>query len=156
MRKFPFDPPPLDVFLDVEGVARGDDEQVRAAVGEFAGRFPQIRVAICLLRLSPGTSLSEFGHWMINASPLAEGETPVDRRRTLLLVMDLNSSRASLTLGYDVEALLGETSARAALASVAPEFAAGRFGLGVRLLLGAIGSVLDEVSSRLAERGVSG
>ena len=77
VEKFPFAAPALDALIDVEGVAVGEEAGVRAAVGDFAGRFPQLRVVVCILRLSPGTDIRQFGHWMINASPLAGGRLPL-------------------------------------------------------------------------------
>lgn len=148
--KFPFAAPAFDALIDVEGVARVEEHQVRAVIGEFVERFPQLRVVVCILRLSPGTDIRQFGHWMMNASPLAAGETTLDRRRTLMLIMDLDSSDAGITLGYDLEAFLGEAAARSALVSAAPQLATGRFTEGIRVLLKEIGCVLSEVSSRLA------
>lgn len=151
VEKFTFDAPPLQDLLDVEGVAAADRQGVEAAIADFCGRFPQLAVSVCLLRLQEGVNLREFGHWMINASPLAEGETPEARRRTILLIMDLSSGDAALTLGYDLEVLIGENPARTALETAAPHLAAGRFREGTETFLEAVSSVLGHTTRGLAQ-----
>jgi len=152
MEKFLFEAPVLEPFLDVEGVASSEDaKEARRLMHDFVSGYPQIRVSLCVLRLSPKTNISEFSHWMLNASPLGEGESSLDRRRTLLLVMDLNTAEASISLGYDAEALIGENSARSALTMSAPAYVAGRFAEGTRILLEAIDHVLQQTVARLKQ-----
>lgn len=94
----------MDSVIDAPGVFGADGlrtlEKARRRLGR---RFPQIRWVVCAVELSPDVSLPMFGFWLMNASPLAEGETREDRRWTVLCVLDPANMRASITPGYAVE-----------------------------------------------------
>lgn len=113
-------PPPLLPILDVADLwdakaQRKITEEVRA----FGKRFPQLRWRICSVALGAEVSLPLFGFWLMNASPLIPGESAEDREWAILLLVDSNSGRASVTAGYQAEVWLSDEMWAKALAETA-------------------------------------
>lgn len=108
--------PVLDVadLWDQAGLRR-----IAAEVGSFGKRFPQVRWRICTVALGSEISLPLFGFWLMNASPLSPGETPEEREWSVLLLIDSNSGRISVTTGYQAEVWLSDEMWEAALAETA-------------------------------------
>jgi hypothetical protein len=129
-------PPPLLPLLDVADIWSAKDERlIKAAVARFNRRFPQIRWRICGVALGPGASLPLFGFWLLNASPLAEGETSGDRSWTVLLLVDAVTRRASVTAGYRAEVWLSDDAWEKALAESGSALSRGAPGLAISRFL---------------------
>jgi hypothetical protein len=109
LEMFGHNPPPLLPLLDVADIWSAKEQRaIRAAVARFNGRFPQIRWRICGVALDGEVSLPLFGFWLLNASPLAEEETPDDRSWTVLLLVNAETRRTSVTTGYRAEVWLAD------------------------------------------------
>lgn len=129
-------PPPLLPILDVADIwGEKDQRMIKAAVAHFNRRFPQIHWRICGVALGAEMSLPLFGFWLLNASPLADEETDDDRNWTVLLLVDAETRRASVTLGYRAEVWLSDDMWEKALAETKEPFRMGKPGLAVSAFL---------------------
>ena len=119
MEMFGDSPPPLLPILDVADLwdEKGRNA-IEAEVKVFGKRFPQVRWRICAVALAPEVNLSLFGFWLMNASPLLPGESDEDREWSILLLVDSNAGRASVTTGYQAEVWLSDEMWQAALAGM--------------------------------------
>lgn len=129
-------PPPLMPILDVANLWDGKGrKKIAAAVNLFGKRFPQIRWRICAVALGQEISLPLFGFWLTNVCPLMPDETEDDRLWTILLLVDANSGRASVTTGYRAEVWLSDEMWATALAEVTAPFRRGDPALAVTAFL---------------------
>lgn len=111
--------PPLSRLLDVADVwNEAGKARIDSLVDGMSERFPQIKWSICTVSLPPGTRLEVFGFWLMNAGPMRENETVEDRLWTVLLVIDADTGRASVTPGYRAETWLSDEMWDAALHEV--------------------------------------
>ena len=125
-------PPPLLPILDVTNLwNKKEEKNIKAAVSTFEKRFPQLRWRICSVALDAETSLPMFGFWLMNVCPLAQDETAEDREWTLLLVIDANTGRGSVTPGYSAEVWLSDEMWEVALDELSGPFRGGRPDLAV-------------------------
>lgn len=130
------DPPPLLPILDVANIWDEKDQRaIKAAIARFNRRFPQIRWRICGVALGGEISLPLFGFWLLNASPLAAEETEKERSWTVLLLVDADTRRASITAGYRAEVWLSDDMWERALTETKEPFRAGKPGVAVSVLL---------------------
>lgn len=141
--------PPLLPMLDVANIWDEKDQcAIKAAVARFNRRFPQIQWRICGVALGPEISLPLFGFWLLNASPLAAEETADDRTWTVLLLMDSNTGRASVTAGYRAEIWLSDDMWERALSEIKQPFRAGNPGLAVSNFLKASQALFEKAWHR--------
>lgn len=115
-------PPPLLTILDVADFWDAKQlKKVEAAVAGFKKRFPQFHWKICAVALDETISLPLFGFWLMNVCPLLPEETAEDREWTVLLLIDADSGRTSVTTGYRSEVWLsGEMWEKALLETTEP------------------------------------
>jgi hypothetical protein len=129
-------PPMLQPVLDAAGVWSAQDQrEIKRAVSRFNQRFPQIRWRICVVALGKEVSQPLFGFWLLNASPLAEGETEEDRTWTVLLIVDSEKQTASVTPGYRAEPWLSDDMWEGSLNETKVHFRNGKPGLAVAAFL---------------------
>lgn len=127
LEMFGEDPPPLLPFLDVADLFNSKEQKkIESAVAAFNKRFPQVNWRICAVTLDPDVNLSVFGFWLMNVCPLMPGETPEDREWTILLLIDGNSGRASVTTGYAAEVWLSDETWDRALGEMVRPFLSGQ------------------------------
>ncbi|MGJ8633656.1 MAG: TPM domain-containing protein [Luteolibacter sp.] len=119
-------PPPLLPILDVTDLwNKKEEKQIKSAVASFQKRFPQIRWRVCSVALGPEVHLPVFGFWLMNVCPLMPEETAEDREWTVLLLVEANSGRASVTTGYSAEVWLSDEMWEKALAEMGEPFRRG-------------------------------
>lgn len=138
-------PPPLLPLLDVADIWSVKDQRaIKIAVSRFNRRFPQIRWRICGVALGDEVSLPLFGFWLLNVSPLSEGETVDERSWTVLLVVDAQTRRASVTAGYRAEVWLSDDMWEKALAETKEPFRRGDQGLAITSFLKASHALFEK------------
>jgi hypothetical protein len=109
LRMFGERAPELQPILDPAGIwSEKGRKMIGAELRALGKRFPQIKWRICLIALEADVNMPLFGFWLFNASPLAPGESAEDRAWTILLVVDSNTGRTSVTTGYRTEVWLSE------------------------------------------------
>ena len=127
MQMFAGPPPPLPPILDAAGL--WNERQLKAIASsrrKIEKRFPQFHWKICTVRLAPADNLNLFSFWMLNASPLASGESEQDRCRTILHLIDEATGNATITPGYLAEVWLSEEEWKTALASMQAHWSRGK------------------------------
>ena len=129
---FPYSPPPLDRYIDVENRLSNDDRaRIDRAIEALEGDLPQVRIHICLVKLLPGTDARECGFWMMNASVPRDTEEADHRPWSVLLILDTEALAASATVGYGLDPFVTDEALRASLNAGLPDWAQGNFGPGV-------------------------
>jgi len=109
--KYVFDAPDLERYVDPHGYlperSRGRIDQV---LDDLESDFPQVRISICIVDLLAEVDPREFGFWFFNASKVYS-ETEAQRRAwTVLLALDDQNARASVTKGYGIEPFLSDAN----------------------------------------------
>lgn len=149
LEMFGDNPPPLLPLLDVADLWNAKDQRlIKAAISRFNRRFPQIRWRICGVALGKEVHLPLFGFWLLNACPLANGETADDRSWTVLLLVDSDTLHASVTTGYRAEVWLSDDMWEKALEQTKHPFQAGNPGLAVSAFLKTSRSLLEKAWHR--------
>lgn len=151
MRMFPLPLPPLQPVLDLAWLWNNSEiSSIRARVRKLTKRFPQIRWAFCTVCLGEQEDPRTFGFWMLNASPMAADEHESHRAWTVLLLLDANSSRATVIPGYAVEPFVSDDQWMRALAAMKDAWSAGNHGRAVCDFLGAAGKLLKQGHYRVS------
>ena len=132
MDHFPYSPPPLDRYIDVENRLTNEDRaRLDRVIDAVENDLPQVRLYVCLVKLLPGTDARECGFWMLNASVPRDEEEAGHRPWSVLLLLDTHASAASATVGYGLDPFVSDAQLRAALTAGQPEWTAGNFCGGV-------------------------
>jgi uncharacterized membrane protein YgcG len=130
--RFPYSPPPLDRYIDVENRLSNEDRaRIDRAIDGLESEMPQVRLYVCIVKLLPGTDARECGFWMLNASVPRDEEETVHRPWSVLLLIDTQASAASATVGYGLDPYLTDNELRAALIAGQPDLGHGNFSGGV-------------------------
>jgi TPM domain len=128
---FPYSPPPLDRYVDVENRLSNEDRaRIDRAIDTLEADLPQVGVHLCIVRLLPGTDARECGFWMLNACIPRDEEEARNRPWSVLLLIDTHALAASATVGYGLDPFVGDEQLRAALAAGQPDWLQGNFGAG--------------------------
>ncbi|MEM9480843.1 MAG: TPM domain-containing protein [Verrucomicrobiota bacterium] len=110
----------------------------------LCAEFPQIRPYVFFARLPPDIDVREFGFWLFNKSRPTSKRERAERSNGVLLVYDWASDSASLTVGYNWDAFLGDLELRQILQEAAEDFMAGRYGNGIAAVMGGLQYLLRE------------
>jgi len=141
VENFDFGAPTLQPILDVEGVL--GSQRIGNRLVTLSDFYPDVFPVVCTLSLEPGTDAREFGYWLLNASPVETEEDEKRRRNTILLVIDVANHQASVTLGYEIEPFLGDSSIRQCLEGTAEQMAQGDFTEAVIRFIDSVHITLD-------------
>ncbi|MBC7980248.1 MAG: zinc ribbon domain-containing protein [Armatimonadetes bacterium] len=142
-------PPPLLPILDVADVwSEKEQRNIKTSVAGIKKRYPQFHWRICAVALPPETGQPVFGFWLMNVCPLLAEESPEDREWTILLLIDTNNGRASVTAGYRAEVWLTDEMWNQSLVATAETFHAGHTGKAVVQFLNHAGRLLEEAWKR--------
>lgn len=130
--RFPYSPPPLDRYIDIENRLSNEDRaRIDRAIDELESDLPQVRIYICLVKLLQGTDARECGFWMLNASVPRDEEETGHRPWSVLLLVDLQASAASATVGYGLDSFVTDADLREALGAGQREFESANFSAAV-------------------------
>ena len=150
MELFPGTPPPLPPVLDAASVWKASDlRTITAARNKLHKRFPQFIWKICTVELDSTQSIDMFSFWMLNASPLADDETPEQRAWTVLLLIDTANGKATVTPGYTAEAWLSEEEWRRTVLSMPELWERGKTAAAVVKYFSTLHQLLDKAWHRL-------
>jgi hypothetical protein len=132
MKMFPFGVPPLEPIMDTVGIwSSRDQAAIRARLRKMRCRFPQFRWCFCSIQSEAIQSLRLFGFWMLNASPLAEGETVVDRSWTVMVVFNTATGDTAVVPGYEAEPWVDDGQWERLLSEMAIPWSKGKPGAAV-------------------------
>lgn len=123
---FPQPLPPLQMVLDAAGLwTDAELLKIKGRIEKLQRRFPQIHWSLYSLDAGEVSNLRLFGFWLLNASPLAEGETEEQRAWTILVVFNGARGKVSLVPGYGVEPWVPDGQWQQALFSMAAAWNSG-------------------------------
>jgi uncharacterized membrane protein YgcG len=151
--KFPFAAPPLEVFIDPVGYLSEDARaKIEKSLFSLKKRFPQVSLSICIIDLVAESDPREFGFWMFNASKVRNEQEKVDRPWTILLLIDDQNGRASVTPGYAIEPFLNDEDWDSLLWMERKHFFAKDYELGVLRFIDGAMQILKEGAARSLRR----
>ncbi len=130
-----------------------DRERLNEVVDQLELRFPQILFCVYLGALPDSISISELGFWLLNHSQVKGAEYARPNDNAVLLVLDVNSKQAGLSLGYFTEMLISEEDAYRCLMAARPGLINQEYGSAIATVFGKVGRILGKKARKL--RGLS-
>lgn len=104
--------------------------RIERTITRIEHRFPQLRLAVALVRAPAGTPLGVYTFWLFNRGGLS---SPVEKgpdNHLILLVIDPGEGidgQAAAMIGYGLEPLISREQLSKCLACAAPGLVRGRF-----------------------------
>ncbi len=89
-------------------LSRRHSSKIRTEIRRFIRQFPQLRFHVLLTPLDPEVSLGKFAFWVFNHGTLCSTLEKGGLNFQLLLVIDSDSGRANLSIGYGLEPFVSE------------------------------------------------
>lgn len=83
-------------------------KQIEKALDQFEKTFPQLFLSVYSLALPVGSSLRQFGFWMLNRAAISPLEITRPNEQGAMLVLEETSGQASLVVGYLLECYFRE------------------------------------------------
>ena len=124
---FPLPLPPLRRLFDAADLwSKFEHGKIERRLKALERRFPQIRWSLYSMDAGDVANLRLFGFWLLNASPLAEGETEEQRAWTILVVFNGASGKVALVPGYGVEPWVSDDQWQRALSSMQERWSRGK------------------------------
>lgn len=156
MRLFPFAAPPAARLADHAGLFPPQDrKRAERELSRFSERFPQFDFRIVTVDLDPAADLRLFAFWLLNAMPLAEGETAERREWSLLLVIRPDLSMA-LVPGYAAEVWTGDAAWPVFLDDLCEQVRLESLSAGLKPFLGQLTDHLISSWQRMEDRRAAG
>ena len=146
MRRFPFEPPPLQRFVDPDDSITDAEQRVMTkAIQKFEKRFPQIEMSVCVMRLPEGVDGREFGFWYLNRSRPKSPEARIARPHHILLIIDQTTRTLSATVGYGLDCFLDDVTLYDSLDKAEPSFSRGGYAKGIAQWLKILGKKMVDI-----------
>jgi uncharacterized membrane protein YgcG len=123
-------------------------EQLRAALRLFQKKFPQTLFSILLVELSPETPVAEYAFWLANRAKFGSVEKKLGDNFNLLLVIDLMTNSAALTIGYGLEPYVHESDLQQVLDALAAGVRERDLATGLRACIESLTQRLRELSAK--------
>jgi len=131
--QFPLPLPPLQMVFDAADLwSDSENDKIRSRLEKLQKRFPQIQWSLYSMDAGDVPNLRLFGFWLLNASPLAEGETEEQRAWTILVVFNGASGKVALVPGYGVEPWVPDHEWQRALSEMSEGWNQGKRWLGLK------------------------
>ncbi|MEJ6579377.1 MAG: TPM domain-containing protein [Akkermansiaceae bacterium] len=151
--RFPFAAPPIERFIDPVGyLSEEARRKIDKSLAALKKRFPQVCLSICIIDLVAETDPREFGFWMFNASKVRDELEAASRPWTILLIIDDQNARASITPGYAIEPFLDEEGWESLLRMERKHFFAKDYETGVLRFIEGAAQILKEGAARVLRR----
>ncbi len=115
-RTFGIAPALAGPIADSAGVL-GGFAQRRAAhvIAEVERRFPQVSVAVVLMEVPQQAPMVPYAFWIFNRGSLSSAVEKGGENRLVMLLIDTNSDRAIVMVGYGLEPFIQEVHLQACL-----------------------------------------
>ncbi|MCB1093440.1 MAG: TPM domain-containing protein, partial [Verrucomicrobiae bacterium] len=106
-------------------------------------RFPQMLFCIYLGALTKEVRLNELGFWLLNHAEVRGADYARSNENGVLLLIDVNTKQAGISLGYVTEVLMPEDEGYRCLQAARPYLVNGAYGQALAILLRRVGRVLS-------------
>lgn len=147
---FPLPLPPLQMVFDAADLwTTAEIGKMKKRLDRMQRRFPQIHWSIYSVDAGDVPNLRLFGFWLLNASPLAEGETEELRSWTILVIFNGASGKVALVPGYAAEPWVSDDQWQRALAEMSESWQAGKRWAGLKRFFDASEKALRQAHSRV-------
>lgn len=120
--------------------------KIRTEIRRFVRRFPQLRFHTLITRVPSDVALQKFAFWVFNQGTLCSTLDKGGLNFQLLLVIDSDSGRSNLSIGYGLEPFVSEAHLQRILQ-------AGEEALGLEAYGEATLAILEEATEVLHEIG---
>jgi hypothetical protein len=120
--------------------------EVEIVLDQLEFQFPQLLFCTYLGALTEPMRLNELGFWLLNHAEVEGADFARPNENAILVLIDVNSKQAGISLGYFTEELLPEVDAYRCLRSVRPYLLNGTYGSALRSLFLKIGRALCKSS----------
>ncbi|MCB1076486.1 MAG: TPM domain-containing protein [Verrucomicrobiae bacterium] len=112
-------------------------------------RFPQMLFCIYLGALTKEVRLNELGFWLLNHAEVRGADYARSNENGVLLLIDVNTKQAGISLGYVTEVLMPEDEGYRCLQAARPYLVNGAYGQALAILLRRVGRVLSRRARQL-------
>jgi len=126
-----------------------DRDELAETLDQLEIKFPQMLFCAYLGSLPGGLSLSELGFWLLNHGQVDGAEYARPNENGILLVMDMNTKRIGVSLGYFAETLISEEDAYRALLYARPNLLNAEYGEALRNIFLRLARVLRRKGRKL-------
>lgn len=125
--------------------------QIKRALGQFCGRFPQITVAVVLVEAPEVVPLRTWAWWLFNRGNFSAALDKGFMNRDLLLVINPVRRQAALTMGYGLEPFVAPRDLSNALTAGTAALAAGEWAEYCQQVLVALDDGLRQIIGRMSQ-----
>jgi hypothetical protein len=112
-------------------------------------RFPQMLFCVYIGALSTEVRLNELGFWLLNHAEVRGADYARPNENAVLILIDVTSKQAGISLGYLSELLLPEDDGYRCLQAARPYLVNGAYGQALALLFRKIGRTLSRRARHL-------
>jgi uncharacterized membrane protein YgcG len=116
----------------------------------FERKFPQALFSVFVIALPQGESAREYAFWLANRGGFSPHEATGPDNFDILLVLDVSSGTAVLTVGYGLEQYLSEDDLNLILDAALPALRGNRLAEGIHLCIENMTARLRELARELA------
>lgn len=150
---FPLPLPPLQLVFDAAGLwSDAELLKIKERLEDLQRRFPQIHWSLYSMDAGEVSNLRLFGFWLLNASPMADGETEEQRAWTVLLVFNGASGKVALVPGYGVEPWVSDLQWTQALLTMSTDWNRGKRWPAVKRFFDAAQHTLEAAHKRVTRQ----
>ena len=126
-----------------------DRDEVEEVLEMLEFRFPQLLFCCYLGALDKKMKLNELGFWLLNHAEIAGADFARPNENAVLVLIDVNSKQAGISLGYFMETLLSEEEAYRALLASPPLLLNGSYGMALSGIFRRVGRSLSRAAREM-------
>ncbi len=131
-----YDPILLSKLTDVAGILRMKDREViRKELKQFEKKFPQLFFAIYAQAFENGSSLRQYGFWLLNHASFEDVDLERSNDCGILLTIDVNAKSLGITYGYSLQPYLNEESTFEILSHAHPALLEGKWAEALTIII---------------------
>lgn len=128
---------------------KDDRDEVEEVLDMLEFRFPQLLFCCYIGALEENMKLNELGFWLLNHAEIAGADFARPNENAVLVMIDVNSKQAGISLGYFMETLLSEEEAYRSLLTSRPLLLNGSYGLALSSIFRRIGRSLSRAAREM-------
>lgn len=124
-------------------------DDLAAVIDQLEINFPQILFSAYLGNLPDGLSISELGFWLLNHGQVKGAEYVRPNENAILIILDMSTRQAGVSLGYFTESLISEEEAYRALLHARPYLLNAEYGEALEKLFLRLARILRRKGRKL-------
>ncbi|MEM9283135.1 MAG: TPM domain-containing protein, partial [Verrucomicrobiota bacterium] len=120
-----------------------------AALDRLEVKFPQMLFCAYIGTLPEDLSMSELGFWLLNHGQVKGAEFARPNENAILVILDMNTKKIGVTMGYFAEALINEEEAYRALLRSRPNLLNAEYGEAIEAIFKRLAKILTRKGKKL-------